>query len=150
MGKRGPVSKAERAVNIVKGDFGPKRPEAPEGLTEDEAAIWCETCASEDPEFFKTGAQQALLKDYCRHRATTDRVSQIINEFKSDWLKNAEGAKRYRDLCRIRDVESRGAAEKATKLRLTNQSRYRPEAAERAARRANKSKLPWEFDGEED
>jgi len=86
-----------------------------------------------------------MLKDYCRHRAAADKITGVINLFKADWLKNAEGSKRYAMLLKMRDLEARGAAGMATKLRLTNQSRYTPQAAGTAARANPTVPPPWEF-----
>jgi hypothetical protein len=43
-------------------------------------------------------------------------------------------------------LETAAAADKATKLRLTNQSRYTPQAAGTAAMKAPTRGLPWEFE----
>ena len=145
MAKRGPKSAAEIAVeNVVVGNFG-RRPDPEDGLTAEEEQIWRETVASEAADFFCTAALRGLLKDYCRHRAAAEKISEVLNVFKTDWLKNSEGANRYRDLLRMRASESHAAADKATKLRLTNQSRYTPQAASTASRSAAKGMKPWEL-----
>lgn len=144
MQKRGRRSAASLETNVIVGAFG-QRPEPPDDMTDEEAAIWRETTSSEPSDFFNTAALRGLLKDYCRHRAAADKVTQVINLFEADWLKNAEGSKRYSALLKMRDLEARGAADKATKLRLTNQARYTPQAASTASRNAVKSKPPWEM-----
>lgn len=143
MQKRGRKSAAAVETNVIQGAFG-QRAQPPEDLTESEAAIWRETVASEAIEFFNTAALRGLLKDYCRHRAAADKITEVINLFQVDWLKNKDGVKRYSDLLKMRDLETRGAADKATKLRLTNQARYTPQAASTASRNVAKGKLPWE------
>ena len=148
MGARGRVSAEAQKVVVI--DGGRKRIEPPDELTDDEKAIWRETVASEPKDAFDTAALRDMLKDYCRHRAAAEGVSKIINSFQSEWLKNAEGARRYRELLKIRDLECRGAADKATKLRMTNQSRYTPKTAASAHRNATKTKMPWDFDDEEE
>lgn len=148
MGARGPRS--AEAAKIVAIDGGRKKIEPPDDLTDEEKAIWKETIASEPKDAFNTAALRGLLTDYCRHRATAESVSKVINSFKSEWLKNGEGARRYAELLKIRDLECRGAADKATKLRLTNQSRYTPKRAQTDHRKATAEKMPWDFDGEEE
>jgi hypothetical protein len=143
MAKRGRKSGADLAV-VVTANFG-NRPEPPEDLTTDQADIWREIVASEPADFFGTAALQAMLADYCRHRSSIDAVSGIINTFKPEWLKAAEGAKRYKELLRMREMETRAAASLATKLRLTNQARYTPQAAATASRNAAKGLKPWEL-----
>lgn len=134
---------AEKVVKLVASSFDAK-PEPPEELTPEAAEIWTSTVQSEPRDFLATGAQLALLKDYCRHRATADKVSTIIDLFQADWLKSKDGIKRYADLCKVRDAEGRAAADKATKLRLTNQSRWQPVSAARLANNTPKGKMPWE------
>ncbi len=144
MAPRGRKSAAASEVSVVAGNFG-RRPEPPPELSDDEASIWRETVASEAADFFGTAALRSMLADYCRHTASADKVSTVINVFQPDWLKNADGAKRYHALLRMRDLETRAAADKATKLRLTNQSRYTPQAASTASRNAAKGLKPWEL-----
>jgi len=149
MGARGRRSGESSAV-VIPGNFG-QRAEPLADLTEEEAAIWRETVSSEPADFFNTAALRAMLKDYCCHRAEADRITSIVRQFKTDWLKSAEGVKRYRELLTARVQECRGAASMATKLRLTNQSRFRSDTAGTAAKRAAKGKMmPWDFDGEEE
>jgi hypothetical protein len=143
MQKRGRKSAASVETNVIQGAFG-QRAQPPADMTEAEVAIWREIVASEAIEFFNTAALRALLKDYCRHRAAADKITVIINMFETDWLKNKDGVKRYSDLLKMRDLETKGAADKATKLRLTNQARYTPQAAATASKSAARGKLPWE------
>lgn len=142
MATRGRKSVAALSV-VVAGNFG-GRPEPSSELTAEQAAIWRETVASEAAEFFATAALRSMLADYCRHRASAAVVSEIIDTFKPDWLKAAEGAKRYYGLLKMREAETRAAASLATKLRLTNQSRYTPQAAATANKNAARGMRPWE------
>ena len=144
MATRGRKSAASAEVSVIAGTFG-QRPEPLPELSDEEAEIWRATVASEAADFFTTAALRGMLADYCRHRASADKVSEVINVFKADWLKNDEGAKRYHSLLKMRDLETRAAADKATKLRLTNQSRYTPQAASTAAKNAAKGFKPWEM-----
>lgn len=150
MGARGFKSKAAQEAKpvVVLGGFK-RRHDPPDDLTEPQKAIWRETITSEAEELFSTAATRAMLKDYCRHRADADRLSETINAFKTEWLRQAEGMKRYRELSRERGEEAYRAARMATKLRVTNQSRYTPKTAGTAARNAGKGPMPWDFDGEE-
>jgi hypothetical protein len=142
MRQRGRKSAAELAV-VVQGEFG-RRPEPPDYLTEAQAGIWRETTASEPIDFFATAALRGLLADYCRHRQSVNDVSAIIESFKPEWLKNADGVKRYEALVRIREKETHAAMSMARSLRLTNQSRYLPRGAARAGLNASGPK-PWDI-----
>lgn len=139
MRTRGRKSAAELAV--IKGSFG-ERPDPADGLTAEQAAIWREIVSSEPSGFFKSAAVRSLLADYCRHRSTGEMVSAIIESFKPEWLKSGEGAKRYSALLKMRDMEARAAGLAATRLRLTNQSRYTAQAAATATK--NVGPRPWE------
>jgi hypothetical protein len=143
MAKRGRQSEADAAV-VVEGSFG-RRPEPPSDLTEDQAEIWKAVVASEPIDYFKTAALRGLLVDYCRHRASADLVTTAIDLFTQEWLRSAEGAKRYHQLLRMRDLSIRAASDIATKLRLTNQSRYTPQAAATASRNAVSGPKPWDL-----
>lgn len=140
MRTRGRPAPAE--ANIVVGSFG-KRPDPPETLTPRQAEIWREVVASEDPKFFDTGALRGLLADYCRHRESSDQLNDALTAFKPTWLRNANQMRRYQALLRMRGLEIHGATVIATKLRLTNQARYVPHTAARAAAKVAKIK-PWE------
>lgn len=143
MATRGRKSGAALSV-VVAGNFG-GRPEPSSELTAEQAAIWRETVASEAADFFGTAALRSMLADYCRHRASAAVVSEVIDTFKPEWLKAAEGAKRYYGLLKMREAETRAAASLATKLRLTNQSRYTPQAAATASKHAARGLKPWEL-----
>jgi hypothetical protein len=142
MRTRGRISAVEKAT-VVEGLFG-KRPEPPEELNERQTEIWREVVASENPKFFETAATRGLLADYCRHREAGEKISAAIDLFKVEWLRSAAGLSRYHSLLRARDLETRAAMAAARSLRITNQARYRANAADVIARHAAKAK-PWEL-----
>lgn len=139
---RGKTSLADNAL-VVTGAFG-KRPDPPAGLTERQNEIWRAIVASEEVNFFSSEALRRLLVDYCRHSESAEKLSDILDTFKAYSLMDDTSMARYRLLVRTRDVETRATLTIATKLRLTNQSRYTPHGAEGAARRALKGARPWE------
>jgi hypothetical protein len=141
MRQRGRPSAA--GLEVIAGDFG-KRPEPSEDMSPEEVEIWRRVTASEPLQFFETAATHEMLKAFCRHQATADKLTQVINQFAPAWLKNAEGVKRYNDLGKMRDRETRAATTQATKLRITNQSRMRSEAADASARQSKRGLKPWE------
>jgi hypothetical protein len=132
-----------RDAVVIEGNFG-KRPEPPEFLTERQKQIWRETAEGEPLDYFGTGALRNMLADYCAHRESLESICEIINSFKAEWLKNSEGSRRYYSLLKMRDLEMRAAASLATKLRLTNQSRYRPNVAATASSNVLRGRKPWE------
>lgn len=130
--------------SVVPGGFG-KRIDPPEDMkVAEQIAIWREIVDSEPADFFATAATKGLLRDYCRHRATCDQVSKIIELFEGEWLKSKDGVKRYSELCKVRDMEARAAGDKAVKLRLTNQARWQPAGAARAAAKVLQGPKPWD------
>ena len=142
MGNRGRVSIAEAAV--VAPNFGTKRPEPPPELTPRQQELWRETCAAEAAEFFTPGAVLGLLADYCAHREAAEKLTAMINAFEDAWMSTREGLARYHALLKMRELETRGAAHLATKLRLTNQARYRPDKPDRLAGQGKNGPMPWE------
>jgi hypothetical protein len=140
--KRGRKSVAE--LTVVRGAFGTGRPPPPEDLTDRQAAIWREVVETEPAEFFATAVTRALLADYCRHRDSSEQLSAGVSAFKPEWLKEEDGPGRLNTLLIMRDREVRATTTLATKLRLTNQSRYQTQPAARAAARAATGTRPWE------
>jgi hypothetical protein len=128
---------------VIEGMFG-KRAEPPPELPPRQVEIWLETVSTEPVEHFSSAATKAMLADYCAHRESVENIESVIRLFQPDWLKSAEGVKRYSELIKIRDSETRAASTLATKLRLTNQSRYTPKTAATAARNTEKGFRPWD------
>jgi hypothetical protein len=139
MGQRGRTSSA--ALSVVAGTDIDGRPQAPSDLTPFQRGVWDRTVANEAADVFRTAALQQLLKEYCRHVETADRLSKQVDRA------TGEGSNlSYQDidcLLRMRDRETKALADKATKLRLTNQSRYTPGAASTASKKASERK-PWQ------
>ena len=138
--------KSAAALSIVAGSID-GRPGAPSDLTPFQQEVWDRTVANEAADTFRTAALQQLLKEYCRHVSSAALLSEKIDSFDSQWLDTDEGLERYTKLVRTRDCETKALADKATKLRLTNQSRYTPGAAGTAAKKSSEAKKPWQITG---
>jgi hypothetical protein len=142
--QRGRKSALAKPV-VIEGGFA-SRPEPPDTLTERQAEIWRLVTASEDQNVFATAATRDLLADYCRRREAAEKITEIANLFQPEWLKSGDGVKRYTQLLKIRDMEVRGATSLATKLRLTNQSRYQTSTATvQASKAIARVAKPWEL-----
>jgi hypothetical protein len=137
--------KSAAALSVVAGTID-GRPPPPSDLTEFQRDVWQRTVASEATTFFRTAALQALLKEYCRHVEAADVLAKQIDGYRPEWLQEDGGLERYGELLKLRDRETKALADKATKLRLTNQSRYTPQAASTASKAAAPRK-PWEAVG---
>jgi hypothetical protein len=85
------------------------------------------------------------LKEYSRHVESAHRVSSMIALLERP--NAAVDLDEYEKLLRMRDRETKALADKATKLRLTNQSRYTPQAASTAAKNAATERKPWQMQG---
>lgn len=135
---------AESKLVVLQGGLA-KRPDPPAELNEAQAKIWRETAASESSTFFGTTALQLMLMDYCRHTVTAAEMSALIDKYDLTLPMDDETAKLLDRLTKMRDRETKAAADKATKLRLTNQSRYTPQAAGTASKNSGAANLkPWE------
>jgi hypothetical protein len=150
MGARGRKSAAELTV-FPGGKAGPK-PAAPDYLTSEEAEVWVRTVAGEPDDFFATDAVRQILADYCRHVVTANRLSATIAAAMGD--KKGKEPTSLRDLdlyLKMRDRETRAIGDKATKLRLTNQARYRADdAGLNGGRSAPRPSKPWNDPLDED
>lgn len=123
-----------------------RRPDPPSDLNDEQAKVWRETVAAESVTFFDTAALQSMLKDYCRHTVTAAEMSALIDKYDLSKPMDDDTAKLLDRLTKMRDRETKAAADKATKLRLTNQSRYTPKAAGTASKNNGASNLkPWDM-----
>lgn len=138
--------KSAASLSVIAGTID-GRPQPPADLTAFQQKVWRETVASEAAPFFRTAALQQLLKEYCRHVESASILAQLIDSFDQKSLVDDEGVDRYAKLLKMRDLEARAVSEKATKLRLTNQSRYTPQAAATASKTAGAARKPWEMAG---
>ena len=136
--------KSGAALSVVVGQID-GRPVPPKDLTKFQADVWQRTVGAEPLDQFRTAALQQLLKEYCRHCEAADVLEREIAKTQPEWLTDDDGLKRYDKLLAMRDRETKAIGDKATKLRLTNQSRYTPQAAATAAKSTGRALKPWEM-----
>lgn len=111
------------------------RIEPPKGLTPEELTLWRAVVDSKPADWF--GEDSApLLTEYVRAVHMCDRLREQIE------VAIAEGEVPEK-LMRLRDMEAKRATSLATKLRMTQQSRYTPQAAATANKKAGNAR-PWE------
>lgn len=139
-GRRSAASLAVVAGTAIDG-----RPASPADLSKAQKDIWERTVTNEPADTFRTAALQQLLRLYCQHADTAARLSKQVDEAMR------EGSQVDLDdvdrLLKMRDRETKAVGDKATKLRLTNQSRYTPQAAGTAAKKASTERKPWQMTG---
>lgn len=146
MAKRGRKSAAELELTpLVSSDT---LPEPPYHLASDEAAeVWRSTLACL-PSGWVAPEMHEILAAYCNHVATCRLITREIERFQFGWFKAKGGVERLNKLTSMRERESRAALAAARSLRLTNQSRMRPEAASRLrAELPVGAPRPWDFRG---
>jgi len=108
------------------------------GLTDDQAQVWRETVEARSADYFGEDAAP-LLEEYCRVVVMCRLLAvQIEAALAGDELGD------LKSLLDMRDKESRRLTSIATKLRITNQSRYTPDKAAVKARKGSGGKV-WQF-----
>lgn len=108
----------------------------PDDLNEAEAKIWQSVVDSRPSEWFAAD-NAPLLKEYVRAAVMCDEIAVRLSS-ESD-------ASEQRRLLRMRDRESHRLAFLATKMRLTQQSRYTPHsAAARTVHTQAQTGRPWD------
>lgn len=137
--------KSAAALSVVVGSID-GRPKPPSDLTSFQRGVWERTVANEANTFFNTAALQQLLKEYCRHVESAHKLAQMIEVVEQTKTFDDESIKSYDKLLGMRDRETKAIGDKATKLRLTNQARYTPQAAATASKKTAERK-PWELAG---
>lgn len=115
----------------------PERLAPPDDLTPDQAARWRAVVDSKPVEWF--GPDSApLLKEYVRAEAMCDLLAVQIEAA----MAGGEPGE-IKALLDMRDKESKRLTSLATKLRMTQQSRYTPQAAATANKKAGNAR-PWQ------
>ena len=113
------------------------RPDEPPGLSAEERALWRAVVDSKPADWFGPDSVP-VLKEYVRAAVTCDTLDGMVRAaLKSRDVTDMKAA------LQMRDRESRRVAGLATKLRLTQQSRYTPHAAATAERKASGTR-PWQ------
>ena len=138
--------KSAAALSVVVANID-GRPRSPDDLTEEQRQVWDRTVGSESADFFRSAASQQLLKEYCRHVITAGKLARMIDTLEKQDVMTSEDLSDYDGLLKLRDRETKALTEKATKLRLTNQSRYTPQAAATASKNATTELKPWQMTG---
>ena len=85
----------------------------------------------------------SLLQSYCEHVAEGEALQLMIETVRPLAMRDDESYKRYRDLLRDKELQTRAALSCATKMRMTQQSSYTDKASATAKNKAA-SKKPWD------
>lgn len=128
--------KSTAALSVVATSL-PQRMEPPQELTQSQAVLWREIVAGKPIEWFSAD-NAPLLTEYVR---AVDMGNRLALEIEATLAGTADHS--LKDLLKMRDTEAKRATSIATKLRLTQQSRYTPQAAATAERKAGSGAKPW-------
>jgi hypothetical protein len=130
--------KSAASLTIVPAGRPGDLPPPPGDLLAAEAATWREIVESKPADWFGPDSLP-ILKEYVRAVAMCDTLARMVERAAAD----GEGVALVKSLLDMRDKEARRAASMATKLRLTQQSRYGARSADRADQRVS-GKRPWQ------
>ena len=135
--------KSQAALSVVPPTKIDGRPKAPAEFSDAQKEIWDRIVANEHHETFKTASLQMLLKELVRHATSADRLTKLIEEVEKKTEFDSKDLEDLERLIRMRARETSAMADKATKLRLTNQSRYNTRTAGSRAKQAAEPRKPW-------
>ena len=139
MGSRDRKSAAE--MSVIQGI--PQRPKPPDELTPEQAEEWREIVTSLPVDWFSR-AVWPLLCAYCRHVVNARHIAGLIEDAHKGDLTDRKALMRFNRLLGIQQRQSNALAGLATRMRLTNQSRYTASSAATAARPGGAGLKLWE------
>ena len=117
------------------------RPSAPLDLTAEQGDEWQKIVDGLPADWFAP-ENEPVLKQYVRHIIEARRLAQLIDQ---ECAKPDCDVSLYATLLKQQREESGKIASLATKMRLTQQSRYGTRAADTASKKRTVSR-PWESD----
>lgn len=129
--------KSAASLSIVPRVSGAAGVDEPVDLSPAERELWRGIVASKPAEWFGPDSVP-VLKEYVRAALMCDRLAEVVER-----ALGSGDPDQIKPALDMRDKESRRAVTLATKLRLTQQSRYTPDKAAVADKRAS-GKRPWQ------
>jgi hypothetical protein len=135
--------KSQAALSVVAPLPGERRPEPPEELNPAEASEWREVVSRLPADWFPRESRQILVQ-YCRHVVRARVIAMLIDEIESDVLRTVPGVRLYKILLGMARAESDVISNLATKMRITQQSRWQPKTAfSRTANSSESAREKW-------
>lgn len=119
---------------------------APDGLSDAESRLWTDVVDSKPADWFG-GDTAPLLLEYVRAVVMSDMLDEKIKMALDGGVELELLGKVMEGFLRLRDMESKRAVSIATKLRLTPQSRYTPQAAATANKKVGNGGRLWDRPG---
>lgn len=115
----------------------PLRPKPPEDLSSYAQKIWKDVVDTKPPEWFESDSFP-FLRAYCQ---AADEHKKLADEIQTYRTTRDEG---YKDTISMMTSQAKLLGELAVKMRLTQQSRYTPQAAQTANKKTASGKKTWE------
>lgn len=143
MVKRGRKSGAELEVFSPSASSLGRRPLPPASLNDRATDEWHRVVNRMPSDWF-TDETLSLLQAYCEHVAEGEAVQLMIEKVRKTAMKNDESYKRYRDLLRDKELQTRAALSCATKMRMTQQSSYSDRGSQVAKSASAGGSKPWD------
>ena len=139
MGARGRKSAAR--MGVVQGI--PQRPKPPDELTQEQAEEWCAVVTRMPVDWFGREIWP-LLCAYCRHVCNARHVAGLIDAAQDMDIGDRTALMRFNRLLGMQERQSNVMAGLATRMRLTNQSRYTAHSAASRAKGGTSARKLWE------
>jgi len=143
MGSRGRKSSAE--MSVIQGIH--QRPDPPDELTQEQAKEWRAIVARMPVDWF-TREIFPLLCQYCRHITNARHIAGLVEGARKGDLTDRKALMRFNRLLGMQGRQSSALIGLATRMRLTNQSRYTPQSAASRAKGGTSAKKLWEDVGD--
>ena len=115
--------------------------EPPADLSADQAEVWASVVVTKPGDWFDAGSIP-LLEAYCRAVVESRKIAALVESMTADMLLLDDGLKRYKDLRRLQAELSGEVNTLARAMRLTQQAKYRADAAA-VADGKSKGARPW-------
>ena len=115
--------------------------EPPTDLSAEQADVWASVVVTKPADWFDAGSVP-LLAAYCRAVVESRKVAFLVESMTAEMLLLDDGLKRYKDLRRLQAELSGEVNTLARAMRLTQQAKYRADAASVADGKA-KGARPW-------
>ena len=120
-----------------------QRPQAPMVLNARAEDEWNRVVNRMPSDWF-TDETLSTLQAYCEHTAEGEAVQMMIEKVRGTAMADDESYKRYRDLLRDKELQTRAALACATKMRMTQQSSYDAQKGAVAKKKSTGGAKPWQ------
>lgn len=117
----------------------------PADLSDEECSVWARVAATKPSEWWDAGSVP-LLAQYCRAVVQSELVAGLVTSTGKAMLTDPDELARYKELRKIQAALTGEMTSLATKMRLTQQSRYNAKNSDTASRKGGGPSKPWHHD----